>query len=190
MIKKEKTQWLHSTILIGDLATLLGHISRDRNKHQEEDRVVLASFHLEGDSQLWFQLLKQEKGVMTWQEFHDGLDHRYGATKFQDFFKELTKLQQIGSVRDYQTHFEKLLAKVGYLPHNRQVSCFISGLKDSIKADVLAGCPASLSSAIGLASLYEARNAAQRRIVSTPDPKKVFPTNKDTTTSSSHPPVR
>ncbi|KAL5812595.1 hypothetical protein ACOSQ3_027545 [Xanthoceras sorbifolium] len=128
------------------------------NHTPEEDRMPLASFHLEGDAQLWYQLLKQEKGVMTWQEFHDGLDLRFDVTKFQDFFGDLIKLQQVGSVRDYQTQFEKLLAKVGYLPPNRQVSCFVSGLKDSIKAEVLVRCPATLSSAIGLARLYEACN--------------------------------
>ncbi|KAK0573353.1 hypothetical protein LWI29_006880 [Acer saccharum] len=99
------------------------------NHTPKEDRVALASFHLERDAQLWYQLLKQEKDVLTWQEFQDGLDLRFGVTKFQDFFEDLIKLQQVGSVRDYQTQFEKLLAKVGYLPPNRQVSCFISGLK-------------------------------------------------------------
>ena len=81
----------------------------------EEERVALASFHLEGDAQLWFQLIKQEGDMMTWQEFCDGLHARYGATQFQDFFGELIKLQQVGSVCDYHTQFEKLLAKVGRL---------------------------------------------------------------------------
>ena len=59
----------------------------------EEECVVLASFHLEGDAQLWFQLIKQEGDMMTWQDFCDGLHARYGATQFQDFFSELIKLQ-------------------------------------------------------------------------------------------------
>lgn len=95
---------------------------------------------------------------MTWQEFYDGLDLRYGVTKFWDIFGELIKLQQVGSVRDYQTKFEKLLVKVGFLPQNRQVNYFISGLKDSLKADVLAASPTTLASAIGLARLYEDQN--------------------------------
>ncbi|KAA8544487.1 hypothetical protein F0562_022473 [Nyssa sinensis] len=156
----------------------------------EEERVALASFHLEGDAQLWYQLLKQDGGVMTWQEFCDGLHARYGPSQFQDFFGELIKLQQVGSVRDYQTRFEKLLSKAGHLPQNRQVSCFISGLKDTIRADVLSGRPTTLSSAIGLARLYEARNASQRRTTSTPDLKKNFLPNKETTTSNATLPVR
>nr|GEU60680.1 hypothetical protein [Tanacetum cinerariifolium] len=41
-----------------------------------------------------------------------------------DFPRELTKLRQQGAIQAYQTQFNKLLAKVGYLPPDRQVSCF------------------------------------------------------------------
>ena len=101
--------------------------------------------------------------MVTWDVFKAGLLARYGPTQFYDYFGELTKLQQTGSVRDYQSRFENLLAKAGHLPPARQVSCFISGLKEGIKADVLAGRPMDLSTAIGLARLYEARNLSQRR---------------------------
>lgn len=66
---------------------------------------------------------------------------RYGPTQFYDYFGKLTKLQQTGTVKEYQSRFEHLLAKVGHLPPTRQVSCFESGLKEMIKADVLAGLP-------------------------------------------------
>ncbi|KAL4190930.1 hypothetical protein AMTRI_Chr07g78300 [Amborella trichopoda] len=85
----------------------------------EKERVALVSFHLEGDAQLWC-----------------------GPTQFQDFFGELAKLQQFGTVRDYQTQFERLLTKVG----------------DNIKANVLAGRPTTLLVVIRLSCLYEAHN--------------------------------
>uniref|UniRef100_A0A2N9H3T1 Retrotransposon gag domain-containing protein n=1 Tax=Fagus sylvatica TaxID=28930 RepID=A0A2N9H3T1_FAGSY len=102
-----------------------------------------------------------------------GLLARYGPTQFFDHFGELTKLQQIGTVKDYHTKFEQLLAKAGPLPRVRQVSCFVSGLKEGIKADVLAGRPADLPTAIGLARLYEARNSSFRRTTA-----PVLPINK------------
>ncbi|KAI9165992.1 hypothetical protein LWI28_024310 [Acer negundo] len=98
------------------------------------DYVSLTSFHLEGDAQLWYQLLKQEK--------------------------ERT-------VKDYQTTFEKLLAKVGTLPQDRQVSCFVSGLHDNIRTDVQANRPTTLTSAISLARLFEARELSLRKPTST-----------------------
>jgi hypothetical protein len=130
------------------------------------NQVALASFHLEGEAQLWYQLLKQESEVITWDVFKSGLLARYGLTQFYDYFGELTKLQQSGSVKDYQGQFEQLLAKAGHLPPIRQVSCFVSGLKESIKADVMTGRPTDLSTAIGLARLYEAKNLSQRRLPS------------------------
>ncbi|KAF2311720.1 hypothetical protein GH714_026362 [Hevea brasiliensis] len=70
------------------------------------------------------------------------------------------KLQQQGTVQSYQVQFEKLLAKVGDLSQARQVSCFVSGLAPAIRTDVQANRPKSLSEAIALARLFEARNSA------------------------------
>uniref|UniRef100_A0A2N9HMQ3 Retrotransposon gag domain-containing protein n=1 Tax=Fagus sylvatica TaxID=28930 RepID=A0A2N9HMQ3_FAGSY len=123
-----------------------------------EDQVALASFHLEGVAQLWYQLLQQETNNIPWNVFKFGLLARYGPTQFYDYFGELTKLQQSGTVKEYQTRFEQLLAKAGPLPSTGQVSCFVSGLKENLKADVMAGRPADLTTAIGLARLYKARN--------------------------------
>jgi hypothetical protein len=135
-----------------------------------EDHVALASFHLKGEAQLWYQLLQQEAESLNWPTFKAGLLARYGPTQFFDHFGELTKLQQIGTVKDYHTKFEQLLAKAGPLPRVRQVSCFVSGLKEGIKADVLAGRPADLSTAIGLARLYETRNSSFRRTTASVSP--------------------
>jgi hypothetical protein len=87
-----------------------------------------------------------------------------GPNQFHDPFGELTKLQQEGSIKDYQAKFESLLFKIGTLSPTKQVSCFVSGLEESIKAEVLARRPNNLSSAIGLARVYEARKKALRRM--------------------------
>ena len=79
---------------------------------------------------------------------------------------------------------------MGHLPLNRQVSCFISGLKESNKADVLAGCPATLSTAIGLARLYEARNTSQRRPTITADLRKDYLPQQEGKNSNATLPVR
>ncbi|KAH9686113.1 hypothetical protein KPL70_014237 [Citrus sinensis] len=58
-------------------------------------------------------------------------------------------------VTDYQARFERLLAKVGSLSQNKKVRCFIAGLKESIRVDVQANLPTTLTIAIGLARLYK-----------------------------------
>ncbi|XP_043705132.1 F-box/LRR-repeat protein At3g48880-like [Telopea speciosissima] len=58
--------------------------------------------------------------------------YTFGPTPFQDFFGELAKLQQVGSVRDYQSKFEKLLSKVGRLPPSRCPSLKYLGLPSNL----------------------------------------------------------
>ncbi|KAK3230531.1 hypothetical protein Dsin_002412 [Dipteronia sinensis] len=69
------------------------------------DRVTLASFHLDGDAQLWFQILKQELLYVSWEEFRESLYTRYGLKQILDYFLELTKLQHIGTVMKYHNQF-------------------------------------------------------------------------------------
>ncbi|XP_028055574.1 uncharacterized protein LOC114259749 [Camellia sinensis] len=155
----------------------------DFHQTPEADRVPLASFNLEDDAQLWYQLLKEETAIISWEDFKQGLLNRYGSTQFQDFFGELTKLQQTGSVREYQAQFEKLLVRVRRLTPSHQVGCFISGLKESIKVDVQASRPATISAAIGLARLYEARCYSNRRTVQ-PEARKTIPNRSSIPNSS------
>jgi hypothetical protein len=105
---------------------------------------------LEGEAQLWFQIILHEERDLGWAEFKEGLLTRFGPNQFYDPFGELTKLQQERSVKEYQTRFESLLSKIGPLPQYQQVNCFIGGLKKVIKSDVMARKPLTLTSAIGL----------------------------------------
>ncbi|KAK2971290.1 hypothetical protein RJ640_001316 [Escallonia rubra] len=161
----------------------------DYHQISEEERVPMASWNLEGDAQLWYQLLKEEHGeqCITWQIFIDELFERFGPTRYQDCFGELTKLQQTGTVKEYQTQFSRLLLRAGRLLPEQQVGCFVSGLKESLKADVQACKPATLSAAVGLARLYEARNQHTKKIA-TSETKK--PTNYRFNSSSSSLPVK
>ena len=141
-----------------------------------EDRQPLAAYHLEGEAQLWYQLLKSEGEETTWNNLKEGLLTRYGPTEFADFFGDLTKLKQTGSVREYQSQFERLLSRVDRLSPPQQVGCFTSGLKDNLRVDVQALKPTSLSAAVGLARLYEAKNQNQKKIFTPTDPRKPITT--------------
>uniref|UniRef100_A0A2N9J7H4 Chromo domain-containing protein n=1 Tax=Fagus sylvatica TaxID=28930 RepID=A0A2N9J7H4_FAGSY len=141
-----------------------------------EDRQPLAAYHLEGEAQLWYQLLKSEGEETTWNNLKEGLLTRYGLMEFADFFGDLTKLNQTGNVREYQSQFERLLSRVDRLSPPQQVGCFTSGLKDNLRVDVQALKPTSLSAAVGLARLYEAKNQNQKKIFTPTDPRKPITT--------------
>jgi len=65
----------------------------------EEDKAALASFHHEGEAQLWFQILLREGREIGWPEFKEGVFAHFGPTQFHDPFGELTKLLLEGSIR-------------------------------------------------------------------------------------------
>ncbi|KAA8535649.1 hypothetical protein F0562_030652 [Nyssa sinensis] len=135
---------------------------------EPEERVSLAAYHLEGDAQLWYQLLKEEGEVISWALLKEGLHARFGSTEIEDFFGDLTKFRQSSIVREYQTQFEKLLAQAGKLTTPQQVGCFTNGLKEPIQVEVQAARPTTLSAAVGLARLYEAKLASQTKRSFTP----------------------
>jgi len=47
---------------------------------------MLATYHLDGEAQLWYQLFKETKEGATWEQMKEGLHVRYGPTQFDDFF--------------------------------------------------------------------------------------------------------
>jgi hypothetical protein len=68
----------------------------------EEDKVVLVAYHLKGEAQLWYKLFKETEEGASWEQLKEGLHVRYGPTQFDDFFGDLTKLRQTGTVQEYQ----------------------------------------------------------------------------------------
>jgi hypothetical protein len=118
----------------------------------------MAAYHLEEEAQMWYQLFRDSEETVTWESLKTALHIRYGPTVFEDHFGDLTKLQQVGTVRDYQLHFEQLLSRVGKLSIPHQLGCFVNGLKGDLRTEVQALKPSTLIEAIELARLYEARN--------------------------------
>ena len=72
----------------------------------------LASFHLEGEANQWWQWLRrayhEEGKVVTWDIFVEELWSHFGPIDCEDFDEALSKIEQKGSLRDYQKEFERL----------------------------------------------------------------------------------
>jgi hypothetical protein len=138
---------------------------------EEENKVMLIAYHLEGEAQLWYQIFKEDVVNVSWEELKDALHVRFGLTQFEDFYGDLSKLTQAGSVKEYQCQFEKLLSRVGKLSQAHQVGSFVSGLKENIRTEVQAAKPTTLNAAVGLSRLYEAHVLAQGKPSFDSEPK-------------------
>ena len=74
---------------------------------------------------------------------------------------ELSKLQQGGTVEEYQRRFEQLAARAGPLTTEQEVEIFISGLQEYIALEVELHRPRDLLNAMSLARLYERRGGGK-----------------------------
>ncbi|KAL0449609.1 UNVERIFIED_CONTAM: hypothetical protein Slati_1517300 [Sesamum latifolium] len=107
----------------------------------EDQKVHLASIHLDGRAELWFQSLIEGKEVPTWNRFVQAVYEQFDGTDPGVILGEFNKLRQTRTVVEYLERFEDLKAQVTIynpeFPESYYVHCFISGLRDDIKSAVL-----------------------------------------------------
>ncbi|XP_062153129.1 uncharacterized protein LOC133861362 [Alnus glutinosa] len=130
---------------------------------ENHEKILMAAYHLEGEAHMWYQLIRESEEILMWESLKVALHICYGPTVYEDHFGNLTKLQQTGTVKEYHMQFEQLLSRVGRMSQPHQLGCFISGLKGTLKTEVQASRPNSLTEAIGVARLYEARNLSMKK---------------------------
>lgn len=105
----------------------------------------------------WYKWLHDSHRLTTWEAFLRALELQFGPSTFTNHQAALFKLRQTNSVMQYRLQFESLSNRVVGLPTEALLNCFISGLKDEIQWELEVLQPHSLSHAIGLAKLLEAK---------------------------------
>ncbi|KAL5705175.1 hypothetical protein ACHQM5_023513 [Ranunculus cassubicifolius] len=164
-------------------------------KISPNQRVQLASFHLEGIALQWHRWITKFKGPLTWDDFTKALLRRFGPTDYDDPSEALSRLKQTSTVDVYQDEFELLSQLIDGLPESYLIGCFVAGLKDEIRLDVKIKKPRSLSEAIGVSRLIEERNNLEDKssVSSNPTITPTTPLSNNTTidgllgASPSHP---
>ena len=72
----------------------------------EEDRVGLASFHLDGDAQFWFLKSERDWSDLVWQQFKHYCNTHFGPPFCSNKLGKLSKMHHISTMEDYQWQFE------------------------------------------------------------------------------------
>lgn len=139
-------------------------------------RLILIPFFLQGPALSWFKWLHSNHLLTTWSEFLHALEVRFGPSSFANHEASLYKLQQTGSVLEYQQQFESLSNRVTGLSPTSLLNCFLSGLRKDIHHELSILKPSSLTQAIDLAKLIETKNLATKYPASRPT-KPPFPPN-------------
>lgn len=111
----------------------------------EEERIMVASFYLDGPALAWYQWMYRNGQIASWAQFLQALETRFAPTAYDDPRGKLFKLLQTTSVAAYLSEFESLANRIVGLSTPDLLSCFISGLKPEIRREVLSQQPTTLT---------------------------------------------
>ncbi|CAJ2644751.1 unnamed protein product [Trifolium pratense] len=110
----------------------------------DPDRLTIASVHLDKDVVPWYQMVQRTTPFQSWIDFTRALELDYGPSIYECPRATLFKLTQTGTVAEYYLKFTSLANRVYGLSNDAMVDCFISGLTDEIRRDVLIHTPTSI----------------------------------------------
>ena len=149
------------------------------NEVPKLEKVGIASIHLEGKVIDWFQGHEASVKDLNWEALATNITARFGQGTYDNTIGQITKLRQISYVHIYQEQFEALMVRTKGLKEDFFVQCFISGLRDTIKNQVMIFQPTTLSWPIRLALLKE--NTIKAMI------KEAKPSSRNTTNLTPRP---
>ncbi|GKE69086.1 ty3-gypsy retrotransposon protein, partial [Tanacetum coccineum] len=125
----------------------------------------IVGFNLEGAAAEWFQWMTRNGLITTWARFEESVRNCFGPSEYEDPNGALSKLLQLGTVKDYQREFEKLMNRATDIPDSLLISFYISGLKLHLQREFLVSRPTTLGDAFSLALITEARLDDQAALV-------------------------
>jgi hypothetical protein len=121
--------------------------------------VQVASMHLSPQVACWFQSIERQHPNLSWPLLCRLLHDPFGRDQLQFLLRQLFRIQQQGSVSEYQDRFVTLvdqLAVYDSVPDPMFFATrFVEGLRSDIRAVVMLQRPLDLDSACSLALLQE-----------------------------------
>ncbi|XP_021321685.1 uncharacterized protein LOC110437539 [Sorghum bicolor] len=120
-----------------------------------EERMGMASYHLDDAVQTWYTQLLEDEGAPTWGRFKELLNLRFGPPLRSAPLFELAECRRTGTVEEYSNCFQALLPRAGRLDESQRVQLFTGGLLPPLSHAVRIHHPETLSAAMGLAGQVE-----------------------------------
>ncbi|KAD3641782.1 hypothetical protein E3N88_31006 [Mikania micrantha] len=147
----------------------------------EDEKVDIASMHLDGDALDLFSWLSTDHRMMFWEDLTHAFQKNFGPAEFQNPDEFLCSIRQTGTVQEYRQEFAKRSARVADWPDHCLLGVFLNGLKEELKADVRIHKPHTVFNAVSLALQFETKvshiksqktSSGTPTNTSIPDPKK------------------
>lgn len=106
--------------------------------------------------------------MISWEKLEEELWARFGPSGCEDFDEALSRIRQLGTLRDYQCEFEKLGNKVRGWMQKALVGTFMGILKVEISNGIRMFKLQSLKEAINLARMRDEQLARQQQFMRPP----------------------
>ncbi|GKB78344.1 retrotransposon gag domain, retroviral aspartyl protease [Tanacetum coccineum] len=123
----------------------------------EEEKVDVASMHLEGDALDFYSWASTNQTMEYWEDLVRALQKIFGPTEFQNPDEYLCSLKQTGTVQEYRQEFAKRSSRVSNWPEHCLLGVFLNGLKEELKADVRIQKPRTVYKAVSIALEFESK---------------------------------
>ncbi|GJW73091.1 retrotransposon-related protein [Tanacetum coccineum] len=117
----------------------------------------IVGFNLEGAAAEWFQWMTMNGLITTCARFEESVRNCFGPSEYEDPNGALSKLLQLGTVKDYQREFENLMNRATDIPDSLLISFYISGLKLYLQREFLVSRPTTLGDVFSLSLITKAR---------------------------------
>jgi len=92
-----------------------------QHRNTPDEKVRIASYHLDEVAQLWFTQLQDDDGTPNWAHFKELLNVRFGPPLRSAPMFELAECRRTGSVEEYANRFQALLPRAGRLEEAQRV---------------------------------------------------------------------
>jgi len=129
----------------------------------DDQRLIIASVHLEKEVVPWFQMQARNHAFPSWVAFTRALEMSFGPSPYECPHSDLFKLTQSRSVHEYYVKFTALANRVQGITSEALLDYFVGGLRQDIRRDVLVQDPKTLMRCVSLAKLFEEKYAAQHK---------------------------
>lgn len=128
----------------------------------DEEKVEIASMHLEGDALYLYSWLSDDHPITFWEELVQVFTRNFGPAEFQNPDEFLCSIKQTGTVQEYRQEFAKRSSRVSNWPNHCLLGVFLNGLKDELKSDVRIHKPRTVYGAMSLALEFESKLTLHR----------------------------
>ncbi|CAL9238536.1 unnamed protein product [Arabidopsis halleri] len=139
----------------------------DYNGTPKDQKVQFTSYHMEDEASEWWQAiskaLREDGVVTTWPVFEEELWVQFGPAEGEDFDEALSKIQQTGTLQEYQREFERLQNKVEGWTQKALIGTYVGGLNPEIADSVRMFRPKSLKEVLNLARMRDDQMQRQRK---------------------------